>query len=142
MKDKLILIGAILLAITMLYLGRHELRIASILHPNPVYAQGMIGAYAGRAVGNLTGNTTTVDFSTVTNPTTATAIVTFTANTVKMYFTTIAIGGTNSAEYSFVTWNCPTTGLAAASTCTAQLEFMPNTTTGAKSGSASISYSW
>jgi hypothetical protein len=141
MKDKLILAGVILLTLTMLFLGRHELRIASILHPAPVYAGGVIGD-VGRAVGSLSGNTTTQAFGTVTNPTTATAIVTFTANTVKMYFTTVAIGGTNSAEYSFVTWNCPTTGLAAASTCTAQLEFAPNTTTGAKSGSATISYSW
>jgi hypothetical protein len=141
MKDKLILAGVILLIILALFLGRHELRIASVLNPTHVYAQGMVGD-AGRAVGSLSGNTTTVAFGTVTNPTTATAIVTFTANTVKMYFTTIAIGGTNSAEYSFVTWNCPTTGLAAASTCTAQLEFAPNTTTGLKSGSASISYSW
>jgi hypothetical protein len=141
MKDKLILAGVILLALTLLFLGRHELRIASMLNPNHVYAGGVIGD-VGRAVGSLSGNTTTQAFGTVTNPTTATAIVTFTANTVKMYFTTIAIGGTNSAEYSFVTWNCPTTGLAAASTCTAQLEFAPNTTTGAKSGSATISYSW
>jgi hypothetical protein len=140
MKDKLILIGGILLAITMLYLGRGELRPISHLDSGHVYAQ-MI-AKGAKSYGILTGATTTEAFGTVTNPTTSSVTMVITANQARIYpDTTVTLSGTNSAEFS-AAHNCGTTGVAQGGTCVVTFTFSPNTTTGAKTGTATIGYSW
>jgi hypothetical protein len=140
MKDKLILIGAILLAITMLYLGRGELRPLSVLDSNHVYAQ-MIGVGA-KSMGILTDSTTTLAYGTVTNPTTSALTVILTAVQARIYPTaTVTLSGTDSANYS-ATHNCGTTGVAQGATCVVTITFTPPTTTGAKNATATVGYSW
>jgi hypothetical protein len=136
MKDKLIwpLLAALL--ITAAIVGRDMFK-----PPRDLYAQGMgPGPNVSRAVGALTGATTSYDFGTVTSTATASYSMVMTALTVTIYPSAPNVSGTNYTDFS-ATDNCGTVR-PASSTCIMTYTFTPPTLTGAKNATITVPYTW
>lgn len=144
MKDKLTLLISLAL-ITAIYFGAEHFRPVHLVDWGGIHRAhaGVIVMSGGLEYkAHLTGNTTSQSFGTVTATNTTAYVFTFTNNgNTTAYPSTATVSGTNYTEFPFKTWDCGTI-LTVNYTCQATYSFVPNTTTGAKSATAIISYTW